>query len=372
LREAVIRYWSSLVGGTRGGPVSAVLRAGLVPMAITYGAVVGVRNFLYNHQWWLFKPGKLPATVVSVGNIAVGGTGKTPFVELLARRLSALGRSPCILSRGYGRRTSAEENDEFRMLRERLPDVPHVVGEDRLVRGIEAMLRFRPDVLVLDDGFQHRRLGRDLDIVLVDALQPLGFGNLLPLGRLREPARNLRRADLICLTHTDLVSEAELDAVRRRVARLAPDAPVLEAKHQPRTLRPVLPPGEDKPTEALARKRVAVFCGLGSPASFLADLRQLGAEVVYQALFPDHHQFAPGELEDVDARATEAGAEALICTHKDAVKLRSDWRPAHPVFALMMELVILKGSEHLDAVLAKLPKPDFEAALHPERTVGCR
>jgi tetraacyldisaccharide 4'-kinase len=361
-----------VVSGRERGPLTLLLRGVLAVLSVLYGGVVRVRNFLYDRRWWLFRPGRLPAAVVSVGNIAVGGTGKTPFVEVLSRRLLALGRRPCILSRGYGSRTPAEANDEFRMLRERIPSVPHIVGEDRVVHGIEAVLRFLPDVLLLDDGFQHRRLARDLDIVLVDALQPLGFGNLLPLGRLREPARGLRRASLVCLTHTDLVTPEALDEVRQRVARLAPGVPVLETKHQPQALRAVAPAGDERAPESLADKPVWAFCALGSPASFLADLEKLGADVVGESLFPDHHQFRDVELDEIDGSASRAEAEWLVCTHKDAVKLPDGWQPALPVFILMMELVILSGQEALEAALAGLPRLSPEEALHPERSLGGR
>jgi tetraacyldisaccharide 4'-kinase len=347
-----------------------------------------------------------------VGNIAIGGTGKTPFVSLLAGRLEAMGRRPCILSRGYGPKGGAAQNDEYLMLRELLPKVPHLVGKERLLTGLQAILQFRPEVLILDDGFQHRKLARNLDIVLVDALEPLGLGRLLPRGRLREPAGELCRADLICLTHSDLVAPARLEAVRERVRRLAPGVPILEAKHQSRRLRPVppapatgsgcpaekagrlaekagrppigggdersrvgqgeraaaagwrapasgwrAPGGEGQPPETLSRKRVAVFCALGSPESFVAELRRLGAEVVHQAFFPDHHVLSSSELDRLFADAGKAQAELVVCTHKDAVKLPRDLSPPIPVLALEMEMVILRGEEQLETVLVGLPAP---------------
>jgi tetraacyldisaccharide 4'-kinase len=413
LEQAAVRYWSSTVTGGGGGFWGAVLRALLWGLSCGYGASITLRNFLYDHQLWMFKTVRLPVAVVSVGNVAVGGTGKTPFVALLARRLEAMGRRPCILSRGYGPKREAAQNDEYLMLRELLPKVPHLVGKERLLTGLQAVLQFRPEVLVLDDGFQHRKLARNLDIVLVDALEPLGLGHLIPRGRLREPAGELRRADLICLTHSDLVEPARLEKVRERVHRLAPAVPILEAKHQSRRLRPVLPrpatgsgcpteklwcpptggrdepfgpepkaeglrrvgrgtlsegrgtafanwrtPGsEGQPPETLAKKRVAAFCALGSPESFVAELRRLGAEVVHQALFPDHHSPSGPELERLFTEARAAQAELLVCTHKDAVKLPRDLSPPIPVLALEMEMVILRGEEQLEKALVGLPAP---------------
>ena len=357
LRQAAVRYWSSAIAGRAGGFWGAVLRTLLSTLSYGYGASVKLRNLLYDRQLWMFKTVRLPVAVVSVGNIAIGGTGKTPFVALLARRLEALGREPCILSRGYGPTREAAQNDEYLMLRELLPRVPHLVGKERLLTGLQAILQFHPQVLILDDGFQHRKLARNLDIVLVDALQPLGLGHLLPRGRLREPAGELRRADLICLTHSDLVERRRLEEVRERVRRLAPAVPILEAQHQPRRLRPVLPLGEGQPPEMLARKRAAVFCALGSPESFVAEVRRLGAEVVHQALFPDHHRPSGPELERLFADARSAQADLLVCTHKDAVKLPRDLLPPIPILALEMELVILRGEEQLEKALGGLPAP---------------
>jgi tetraacyldisaccharide 4'-kinase len=357
LEQTAVRYWSSAIAGRGGGFWGAALRALLSALSYGYGASVKVRNSLYDRQLWMFKTVRLPVAVVSVGNIAIGGTGKTPFVALLAGRLEAMGRGPCILSRGYGPKREAAQNDEYLMLRELLPKVPHLVGKERLLTGLQAILQFRPQVLILDDGFQHRKLARNLDIVLVDALQPLGLGHLLPRGRLREPAGELRRADLICLTHSDLVTRHRLEEVRERVRRLAPAVPILEAKHQPRRLRPVLPLGEGQPPEMLAQKRVAAFCALGSPESFVAEVRRLGAEVVHQALFPDHHRPSGPELERLFADAQKAQADLLVCTHKDAVKLPRDLLPPVPILALEMELVILRGEEQLEKALAGLPAP---------------
>ncbi|MCK4300612.1 MAG: tetraacyldisaccharide 4'-kinase, partial [Planctomycetes bacterium] len=357
----VIRYWLEAIApsgseGRRGWrPLAELLRVLLAVVSWPYGLVVKLRNFLYDRQFWMFKTVHFPVAVVSVGNVAVGGTGKTPFVELLARRLSERGRGVCILSRGYGHGSEARRNDEYLMLKELLPEVPHLVGPERLLTGIQAILQFRSDVLILDDGFQHRKLARDLDIVLVDALQPLGLGHLLPRGRLRELVSGLGRAHLICLTHSDLVEPEALEQVSQRVSRLTPGVPILEAKHQPRALRPVLPDGEEQPVGALAGKRVAAFCALGSPESFIEELRRLGAEVVHQALFPDHHRFTVSEFQRLCADAGDAGAELLLCTHKDAVKLPDDLSPPLPVLALEMELVILRGEEHLQEALSALP-----------------
>ena len=355
LHQRVARYWSAVVSGKARGAAAGMVRTLLVPLAWAYGLGVKLRNLCYDRQFWMFKTVRLPVAVVSVGNIAVGGTGKTPFVALLAERLEAAGRKCCILSRGYGRGSEASQNDEYLMLRELLPTVPHLVGGERLLTGIQAILQFRCDVLILDDGFQHRKLARDLDIVLVDALQPLGLGHLLPRGRLRESAGGLGRSHLVCLTHSDLVQPEVLEEVSQRVRGLSPGVPILTAKHQPRALRPVLPAGGEQPASSLAGKRVAAFCALGSPRSFVEEVRRLGAEVVSQALFPDHHRFTVSEFQRLSADASEAGAELLLCTHKDAVKLPHDLAPPLPVLALEMELVILRGEEHLREALSALP-----------------
>jgi len=262
-------------------------------------------------------PHRLPVPVLSVGNIAVGGTGKTPVVEALARAWLARGGAPGILSRGY--RGGAEGNDEFRLLARRLPEVPHVADRDRRAGG-DRLLALHPeiDLVLLDDGFQHRRLARDLDLVLIDATRPFGGGRCLPAGFLREPWESLARAQAVLITRSEQVGEdllRELEGfLRERFPRLW--------RGRARRVVEGLRDARGRTMPVAAGLRVLALCGLGNPSAFFASLPPLGLDVVLTRRFPDHHRYQPAELDRLRADARAAGAAALVTTEKDGVKLR--------------------------------------------------
>jgi tetraacyldisaccharide 4'-kinase len=257
--------------------------------------------------------------VISVGNITCGGTGKTPTVEMIARDLLGLGRHPAILSRGYRSLPSASGlNDEYQLLQANLPDVPHYQGVDRFVIGSEA-IRQGADALLLDDGFQHTRLHRDLDIVLIDAILPFGHGRVLPSGLLREPLEALAHADLLGITRADQVTRAQLSRVEAYLRARFPQVPrillhteVLEH----RTLD-----GEVPPPDSLRGARVLAFCAIGNPEAFRRQLEAVGADVVDLVCFRDHHAYTERDLERLQLRARELAVDAVVMTQKDAVKL---------------------------------------------------
>jgi len=282
----------------------------------------------YKRGW--LRSSRLPVPVISVGNLTFGGTGKTPTVIALVRDLVRRGRHPAVLTRGYGR-TVAEPivligpdpradaqvaGDEPLELAHRLPGVPVVVDADRIRGGVEALSR-GADVLVLDDGFQHLRLERDLDLLLVDAGDPWGGGLMPPRGRLREPISGLTRADAVLVTKVPSDSETVLVEVRQVVAAHSPDLPVLAARFEPTAVR-----REDGTVgpEVLAGKRVLAVAGLGRPEGFADLLRDAGAEIVETRWFADHHQFTEAELDDVMNRAHILGT-VVVTTAKDAVKM---------------------------------------------------
>ena len=305
-----------------GGVLGALSRAGLSVLAVAYGAAVRARAVVYGLG--LFGERRLPVRVVSVGNLVAGGTGKTPFVAWLASRLREAGKRPGILSRGYGSRpVGSPLSDEGTLLRDLLgPGVPQVEDPDR-VRGGLRLLAEHPDtdVLVLDDGFQHRRLGRDLDLVLLDATDPFGLGRLLPRGRLREPRSALARAHAVVLTRSERVSPADLDALRAAVRALAPRALVAVARTVPRALVSVT--GEERPLDVLRGATVLAYAGVGNPKAFLGTLLDLGARVVASRLVPDHHAPTSAEAARLADDARAAGASVVATTRKDLVKLRS-------------------------------------------------
>ncbi len=336
-----------LVSGRRRGVTASALRGLLRAVEFPYSWAVRWRNRRYDlnrAEIWQVK-----ASVVSVGNLTLGGTGKTPLVRWIARWAGERGIRAAIVSRGYGA-ASGEPNDEARELAQALPDVPHVQNPDRVAAARCAIDEFSARLVILDDGFQHRRLARDLDIVLLDALQPFGYDHVFPRGMLREPVAGLARADVVCLSRADLIPPAERVAIRERVARLAPRAAWCEAVHASGGL--INSMGQTQSLEALHGRRVAAFCGLGNPAGFRRTLETTGCEIVAWREFPDHHAFSSADLAALARAAEEAAADFLVCTHKDLVKIGRERLGDRPLWAVTVELQFIVGEELLDAKLA--------------------
>jgi tetraacyldisaccharide 4'-kinase len=323
-------------------------RLALLPLAPLYRAAVTARAALYRRG--LLASERLPVPVLSVGNLTFGGTGKTPTVLALVRDLVRRGHHPAVVSRGYGRtapgrtlvvlgpdpgESPEEAGDEALELANRLPGVPIVLDPLRARGGAEG-LRRGADLLVLDDGFQHLALKRDLDLVLVDAGDPWGGGHLPPLGRLREPLAALKRASAVLVTKLPADPSVVLGELRRRLALLAPGIPVLAARLAVRRLR--TPEGWED-ADALRGRRVFAFSGLGRPAGFVDLLRDAGAVVVGQRAFPDHHRYRTADLDAVLAAAAAHQAVA-VTTGKDAVKLP----PTAPLWVVEVEMAPLDGS----------------------------
>ncbi|MEE2857265.1 MAG: tetraacyldisaccharide 4'-kinase [Planctomycetota bacterium] len=262
-------------------------------------------------------PLKLPVPVVSIGNIAVGGTGKTPITEALARHWLQRGGRPGIVSRGY--RGGPEGNDEFAMLRRALPEVPHQQHRCRHAAGTR-LLEEHPDtdLILVDDGFQHRRLHRDVDLVLLDALEPLAGGHCLPLGRLREPWRQLARADHLILTGAQRCVDVQLSQSVGFLRQWFPGIPRSLASTRLADVRVLC--GEDRTTPDPAIP-VLGFCGIGTPDSFRDSLVEGGWNLCAWRSLADHHRYSTRDLERLSRAAISAGAQALVCTAKDAPKI---------------------------------------------------
>jgi tetraacyldisaccharide 4'-kinase len=329
-----------------GGAKGALARAGLSVLSLAYGAGVALRAAAY--ATGIRRVHALDRPVVSVGNLTVGGTGKTPFVAWLARRLLDAGKRPAVLSRGYGPRPEGSDlSDEGTLLRDLLgPSVPQVEDPDR-VRGGRALLARHPrtEVVLLDDGFQHRRLARDLDVVLLDATDPLGAGRLLPRGRLRERPRALRRSDVVVVTRADRAAPGTLPALRAFVARRAPLATLAVATTAPRAL--ARPDGGEEPLEALRGDRVVLYAGVGNPGAFEADVRRLGADVVARRFVPDHHLPDAREPARLASLLAESGAGRVVTTRKDLVKLRAQRDLPAGVVALDSDVEVVEGGAEL-------------------------
>ena len=295
-------------------------RATLRPLSWIYAGVLRARNARYD------RPGASRAAgvpVISIGNITLGGTGKTPLVIEVVRRLAALGRRPAILTRGYGT-PRGRVSDEVQEFHAAVPDVPVVVQPDRVAGAAAARAQHGADVLVLDDGFQHRRLRRDFDIVLIDALDPWGGETTLPTGRLREPLDGLRRAQLVVITRANQVTAEALEQVDARLAILAPAAARLRADVVPTSV--VDADGRAAEPTTLAGRVVQPVCALGNPTTFVQVLETLGARPRQVIAFRDHHWYTADEARVLAAAAAARTAELVVTTRKDWGKLWPVWR----------------------------------------------
>ena len=294
-----------------------VLRRSLWPLSWVYGAGVMLRNAMF--RLGLKKVHRLAVPVISVGNLTVGGTGKTPMVAFLVARARKLGRKPGVLARGYRREPGEELNDEGKLLRSRFPDLPQVQQPDRVAGGRRLIQEHQVDLVILDDGFQHRRLHRDRDLVLVDAMHPFPWG-LLPAGDLRELPAALRRADLVVLTRARGRTEAEIEDRRQRLCEIAgKEIPVCAASHAPSAVVS-MPDEEERSPGSLSGQRVLLLSAIARPQSFEDTARELGCEVVGHVRRRDHHHHTEAELSALVQQA-EAQSATLLVTEKDEAKL---------------------------------------------------
>jgi tetraacyldisaccharide 4'-kinase len=292
------------------------LRAALWPLGLLYGTVAALRNWTFDAR--LRAVHRLPVPVVSVGNLTVGGTGKTPAVAWLCALARQCGRTPGVLARGYGRAPGAVLNDEGAMLQRRFPGLLQQQDPDRVAAGAK-LVQQGADYVVLDDGMQHRRLHRDLDVVCLDATLPFGNGQCLPAGDLREFRSGLRRAGVVLLTRAADLAPEQLRARVERVRALAGTAlPVHPCAHVPTDL--ARSDGELAPLAALRGRRVVLLSAIARPATFRALVEQLGAVVVRELRYRDHHRFTAAEAEAAGAAARAADAW-LVTTEKDDVRL---------------------------------------------------
>ncbi|HJY29962.1 MAG TPA: tetraacyldisaccharide 4'-kinase [Pyrinomonadaceae bacterium] len=322
----------------------------LPPLSLLYGAVTRTRLSLYRRG--TFQTTKLDRPVISIGNITTGGTGKTPLVEWVARTIASQGKKVCILTRGYGRKdphlqvivsdgygvlaSPAEAGDEPYLLATKLTGKSAVISSaDRIAAGEEAIKDFGTECFVLDDGFQHLRLARDLNIVTIDATNPWGGGQLLPYGRLREAREGLSRADCVVITRCDQVGDVE--GLTAEITRLTGGRPIFKSSMWPVRVVSLKNTGETLAPPA----RIAAFCAVGNPGSFFENVRQLGFEIGLRRSFPDHHVYSQTEI---DSLIKDAGASSLITTAKDAVKLRG-LAFSIPCYVMEIEIAIENAEE---------------------------
>lgn len=342
-------HLNALASGQRRGVAPALFRATTRLLEFPVAWYVRRRNHGYDSG--RLKTTRAAMPVISVGNLTVGGTGKTPMVEWIARWLQSRGKSVVLISRGYGAK-SGQTNDEARELAEKLPDVPHIQNPDRVAAAAQACQQYPGSVLLLDDAFQHRRLHRDLDIVLLDALAPFGYDHLLPRGLLREPVESLARAHVVVLSRANLVEPRVRASIHERVKWIASQAAWVEASHQPQALIGLR--NESEPVSLLQGKSIAAFCGIGNPAGFRRTLEAAGAVIAHWKELPDHYRYLPAEFAKLEAWIRSAsGIELIVCTHKDLVKLPIGQLAGIPVRALSIGIAISEGEALLQQRLER-------------------
>jgi tetraacyldisaccharide 4'-kinase len=347
--------WRAVVRGSARDPAAVVLRRLLWGARLPYAAGVWWRNRQFDRGRDVHRA---TVPVISIGNLTVGGTGKTPCVEYVARLLREHDHQVAILSRGYG--AEAGRNDEAMVLEENLPDVPHYQGRDRVELARTAVEESESEVLVLDDGFQHRRLARDLDVVLIDATDPWGAGYLLPRGGLREPTANLRRAGFVALTRCDAVDAEAADRIVDEVRRIVPAMPLAKTVHAPLEL---VNGDRREGAETLRGHSVAAFCGIGNPEAFRRTLTDMGAEVRDFRSYPDHHPYGRQDVDDLRRWADSLPVGApVVTTQKDWVKLRLNDLGGRPLWAVRVGLQLTHGKDEFDrAVLSAARTPVAES-----------
>ena len=373
-------FFSEVILEERKGFKESIVRSLLYCLSKVFQVAVKTRRFLYNFR--ILRDSTLGVQVIAIGNLTVGGTGKTPVVEKFARELRDEGRNVAILSRGYRSRPvpvhkwfinklllrddttpprvvsdgrsllldSDMAGDEPYMLASNLKDVVVLVDKDRVKSGRYAIEKFGCDTLLLDDGFQYWKLqGRRLDVVLIDRQQPFGNERLLPRGTLREPPSHLARARFIFITKSD-GNTADL---RRRIAQVNPGAGIIECIHHPLYLEDVFT-GQRSGLELLKGRKVASLSGIAQPESFEQSLVKLQAELVYSKRFADHHRFTQQEILNAINRSKKRQAEAIITTQKDAVRFPKLDRRDLPIYFMRVEIKILSGANDFQDCVRKI------------------
>ena len=361
-----------------------ILAAILYTFSLIYEQLVNIKLLAY--KIGLSSQEKLNCFVISLGNITVGGTGKTPTAQKLARDIRDMGYRVVILNRGYRAKwhgevgivsdgkqlhmDAAEAGDEAYMLAKHLPNVPVLIGAQRAVTGQYAIENFGAEVAILDDGYQHWQLVRDMDILLVDAVNVFGNGHLLPRGTLRESMSHISRADVCLMTKVDQAAKGSCEYIRETVYKYNQNAQIVESIHQPRCFIPLAEwyidlagPGVD--VDYISKKRVMAVSAIGNPASFERTLKDLGAIIIESLRYPDHHEYTMLEMQDVLQQAEAQGAEAIVITEKDAVKIPVDVAKQNwsiPIYVICVEVKFKSGAEDFKSELKrrleeKLGKP---------------
>ena len=345
--------YRNLISGSNDGFLRNVLRALLRAISRIYRLTIGVRNFFYDKGY--LRAHRVESPVISVGNITTGGTGKTPLVIWLCRYLESKALSCAILTRGYkpGHNKLA---DEPVILAKSCPEVKVIINSDRVAAARKAFESFHPDVMVMDDGFQHRRLHRDLNIIAIDATCPFGYGHLLPAGLLREPAESIKRSHVVVITHYDQASTENIAELEKKILQIKPNIVIAKAAHQ----HPYAMAMKDQEIslEKLKESKIFVFCGVGNPNAFLNRLEEFNLNIKGSKIYNDHHEYTKKDISDIYEQAKELEVDLILSTQKDWVKtalLLS--RNENIIFAyLALELEFIEGVGKIEALVDKTIK----------------
>ncbi len=343
-------YYRNLISGSGDGLARGLLRFLLRLISVAYHAVVCLRNFCYDKG--LLRTHGADAAVISVGNITTGGTGKTPLVIWLCGLLEAKSLKCAVLTRGYKVR-GGKIADEPVILAKSCPGAKVIADSNRVEGAKKAVGEFGAEVLVMDDGFQHRRLRRNLDIVAVDATCPFGFGRVLPSGMLREPAKSLRRAGAVVITRYDQVTDKQAGEVEKTIKRLAPDIAIAKAVHSHSYARAAK--GQTLSIAELKEKAIFAFCGIGNPDAFLGRITESGFNVVGSKVYNDHHDYSSDDIRDIYEQARSCGADLILSTQKDWVKTSLlALQDEDIIFAYLgLELEFIEGVDKIEALVDK-------------------
>jgi len=368
--------YRKLISGASSGLGAALLRFFLGIAAQVYSTAIGLRNFLYSKGW--LKTYRANAAVISIGNITTGGTGKTPLVIRFCKFLQQKEVRCAVLTRGYKTHTQkratsneqrAAKTDEPAILAESCPQAKVIVNPNRVEGADEAVNKFGAKVLIMDDGFQHRRLQRDLDIVTIDGTCPFGYGKVLPAGLLREPVTALKRADAVVVTRCDQTAESELAQLEVKLQQVNPDMIIARSIHAPVCAKSI--GRKEIALEELKAKEIFAFCGIGNPDAFLNTIKNIGANLVGSKIYNDHYHYTDSDIARILEEARHLKADLILSTQKDwfssplsaICNASNEQRAARydiPFAYLAIELRFISGEDKItqlieDALAGKIP-----------------
>ncbi len=369
--------YRKLISGTSSGLGAALLRFFLGIAAQGYSIIIWLRNFLYSKGW--LKAHRADAAVISIGNITTGGTGKTPLVIWLCKFLQKKEFHCAVLTRGYKTRTKKQatsdeqrttRTDEPAILAESCPEAEVIVNPDRVAGAAEAVNKFGAEALIMDDGFQHRRLARDVDVVTIDGTCPFGYGKVLPAGLLREPVAALKRADAVVVTRCDQTAESELTQLEEKLQQVNPDMIIARSIHAPVCAKSI--GHKEIVLKELKAKKIFAFCGIANPDAFLNTIKNIGANLVGSKIYNDHYHYTDDCLADIYEQARHLKADLILSTQKDwfssplsSIRNASNEQRATrydiPFAYLAIELRFISGEDKItqlieDALAGKISK----------------